>query len=102
MCDSTIPDNMKISVITPLFKNGKPADINNNYGFRGSTNRLIENYLQAGPAQGGGQTGQMPGAQHFGGPINYLRNIFLLFIKKKIFINSICIHSIFLYTINFN
>ena len=51
---------------------------------------------------GGGQTGQLPGAQHFGGPINYLRNIFLLFIKKKIFINSIFIHYILLYTINFN
>ena len=29
ICDSTIPDNMKISVITPLFKKGKPDDINN-------------------------------------------------------------------------
>ena len=26
---STIPDNMKISVIIPLFKKGKPDDINN-------------------------------------------------------------------------
>ena len=29
ICDSTIPDNMKISVITPLFKKGKLDDINN-------------------------------------------------------------------------
>ena len=29
MCDSTIPDNMKISVITPIFKKGKPEYINN-------------------------------------------------------------------------
>ena len=29
ICDSTIPDNMKISVITPLFKKGKPDVINN-------------------------------------------------------------------------
>ena len=29
ICDSTIPDNMKISVITPLFKKGKPDDIHN-------------------------------------------------------------------------
>ena len=29
MCDSTIPDNMKISVITPIYKKGKPDDINN-------------------------------------------------------------------------
>ena len=29
ICFSTIPDNMKISVITPLFKKGKPDDINN-------------------------------------------------------------------------
>ena len=29
MCDSTIPENMTISVITPLFKKGKPYDINN-------------------------------------------------------------------------
>ena len=28
ICDSTIPDNMKISVITPLFKKGKLYDIN--------------------------------------------------------------------------
>ena len=29
MYDSTIPDDMKISVITPLFKKIKPDDINN-------------------------------------------------------------------------
>ena len=29
ICDSTIPDNMKISVITPLLKKGKLDDINN-------------------------------------------------------------------------
>ena len=29
ICDSNIPDNMKISVITTLFKKGKPDDINN-------------------------------------------------------------------------
>ena len=28
MCDSTITDNMKISVITPLFMKGKLDDIN--------------------------------------------------------------------------
>ena len=29
ICDSTIPDNIKISLITPLFKKGKQDDINN-------------------------------------------------------------------------
>ena len=29
ICDSTIPDNLKILVITTLFKKGKPDDINN-------------------------------------------------------------------------
>ena len=37
----------------------------------------------------GGQTGQLPGAPHFGGPMNYLGNIFFTIYIKKKFLNCI-------------
>ena len=37
----------------------------------------------------GGQTGQLPGAPYFGGPMAYLRNIFFTIYIKKKFLNCI-------------
>ena len=49
----------------------------------------------------GGKPGNCPGPNILGAHKLFEKH-FLLFIKKKIFINSIFIHSISLYTINFN
>ena len=66
---------------------------------------------RAGSRGGGGQTGKLPGAQHFRGPINYLRNIFFTIYITKInlfihfiflYITNLFIHSIILYITNSN